>query len=228
MTWKPQPGMSEKQIEKAVNEAAVIFERKVKDGIILDGGIRFSEFAVRWMDDYGATQLAPKTKERYCSLLVRINQAIGNIRLDKLQPHHLQTFYKNLGEDGIKFISDKAISTANLSHVIKVEKRMSRSKVAEMAGIAPITVTAACANKKINLANAQAIAKVLGCPVEKLFAVESVKAPLSDKTIQHHHRLISSILQTAVQWQIIHDNPARRVKPPKVERKEAAWLNANA
>jgi len=45
---------------------------------------------------------------------------------------------------------------------------------------------------------------------------------LSDKTILYHHRVISSILQDAVQWQVITSNPAARVKPPKVQRKQAA------
>jgi len=224
MTWRPLPGMTEKQIEKAINEAAVIFERKVKDGIILDGGTRFSDFATRWMDEYGATQLAPKTMERYKALLVRINQAIGNIRLDKLRPDHLQKFYKNLGEDGIKSTGSTATCVADLTHIIKSEKGVSKVKVAEHAGVAPVTVTSACQGKRISLTSAQAIAKALEYPVEKLFKIEKEHAPLSDKTIQHHHRLISSILQTAVQWQIIYDNPARRVKPPKVERKEAVWL----
>lgn len=44
---------------------------------------------------------------------------------------------------------------------------------------------------------------------------------LSERTILHHHRLISSILTSAVQWQLILNNPASRVKPPKVEKKEA-------
>ncbi|URZ08936.1 tyrosine-type recombinase/integrase [Clostridium felsineum] len=44
---------------------------------------------------------------------------------------------------------------------------------------------------------------------------------LSERTILHHHRLISSILTCAVQWQFILNNPASRVKAPKVEKKEA-------
>ena len=224
MTWKPESGMTERQIEKALNEEAVKFERKVKDGIILEGSVRFSEFAERWMNEYGATQLAPKTLERYTSLPVRINQAIGNIKLNKLQPHHLQSFYKNLGEDGInKRGSENAISAADLPEIIK-SKKLSKTKVAELSGIGSATVIAACQGKKISLVSAQAIAKALDKPVGKLFTVKSEKKPLSDKTIQHHHRLISTILQTAVQWQVIFDNPARRVKPPKVARKEAAWL----
>lgn len=44
---------------------------------------------------------------------------------------------------------------------------------------------------------------------------------LSERTILHHHRLISSILTCAVQWQFILNNPASRLKAPKVEKKEA-------
>jgi len=44
----------------------------------------------------------------------------------------------------------------------------------------------------------------------------------SEKTILQHHRIISSILNDAVQWQVIYSNPAVRVKPPKVPKKQAA------
>jgi integrase len=36
-----------------------------------------------------------------------------------------------------------------------------------------------------------------------------------------HHRIISSILNDAVQWQVIYSSPAARVKPPKVPKKQA-------
>jgi len=45
---------------------------------------------------------------------------------------------------------------------------------------------------------------------------------LSPNNIRHHHRVISSILQDAVEWQVIRSNPAARVKPPKVPKKQAA------
>lgn len=45
---------------------------------------------------------------------------------------------------------------------------------------------------------------------------------LSPKTILQHHRIISSILNDAVEWQVIPFNPASRVKPPKVQKKQAA------
>ncbi|KJS18542.1 MAG: integrase [Peptococcaceae bacterium BRH_c4b] len=51
------------------------------------------------------------------------------------------------------------------------------------------------------------------------------KGGLSGKTIMQHHRIISSILNDAVQWQVIGSNPASRVKPPKVQRKEAKYYD---
>ncbi|GHU96407.1 hypothetical protein FACS1894208_10930 [Clostridia bacterium] len=47
---------------------------------------------------------------------------------------------------------------------------------------------------------------------------------LSPKTIQHHHRLISAMLNTAVKWQVIPDNVAARVAPPKVIKHEAQFM----
>lgn len=43
---------------------------------------------------------------------------------------------------------------------------------------------------------------------------------LSPKTILQHHRIISSILNDAVEWQIIKENPVTRVKPPRVKKKK--------
>ena len=44
---------------------------------------------------------------------------------------------------------------------------------------------------------------------------------LSDRTILHCYRILSSMLQVAVYWQVLSENPAKKVKPPKVERKKA-------
>lgn len=45
---------------------------------------------------------------------------------------------------------------------------------------------------------------------------------LSERTVLYHHRVLSSILNDAVQWQIIPFSPASRVKPPKCSKKVAA------
>ncbi len=48
---------------------------------------------------------------------------------------------------------------------------------------------------------------------------------LAPKTVLDHHRVISKILNTAVKWQIINENVARRADPPKVPYREINVLD---
>ena len=222
-TYKPETGMTARQIDKAVQEAAVLFEKRVKDGIILDGNIRFIDFTKTWLQNYAFKQLAPKTIERYKSLLVKINMAIGNIPLEKLRPHHLQEFYNNLEENGVNEGSICYVSTIDLPCLLK-EKKIQRVQIARDKHIATNTVLAACKGLRIRKESAEAICQYLSLDFNSSFREAVIKPKLADLTILHYHRLIGTILQTAVQWQVIYDNPARRVKPPRVKRYEAKYL----
>lgn len=51
------------------------------------------------------------------------------------------------------------------------------------------------------------------------------KGGYSPKTIQHVHRLIRAIFEKAVQWQIILINPASKIQPPKVDKKEISFYD---
>lgn len=50
---------------------------------------------------------------------------------------------------------------------------------------------------------------------------------LSPKTIIEHHRVISKLLSTAVKWNYITDNVARRADPPKAPAKDIEFLDEN-
>mgnify|MGYP000634661137 CR=1 FL=1 len=47
---------------------------------------------------------------------------------------------------------------------------------------------------------------------------ERLTKPLSKKTILEHHRLLRAMLHKAVYWQLIVNNPAERVQPPRASR----------
>lgn len=49
--------------------------------------------------------------------------------------------------------------------------------------------------------------------------------PLSPRMQLHHHRVISAILEKAVKWQFIKENPARRAEPPRVPHQEQPYLD---
>lgn len=223
MTWKPEEGMTEKQIEKALNEQAVLFEKKVLSGQVLDGSVTFAEFTERWCRDYAEVNLAPKTYARYQSMLKRILPAIGHIKLDKLQPHHLMELYKDMGSDinhrGLSFLA-----TDDLMEVFE-NTGYTREAISKLTDIHINTIYNVFKNKPVAEQTARKVCGLLGILFEEGFEPSKPISGLSNKTIKHHHRLISAILNQAVFWQVIPSNPASRVKPPKVARTEAKYLD---
>ncbi|MDL2327709.1 site-specific integrase [Ruminococcaceae bacterium OttesenSCG-928-A11] len=64
----------------------------------------------------------------------------------------------------------------------------------------------------------------MGKPVKELFEIVG-ETQLSNNTILYYHRFISSVLSTAVHWQVIPSNPCERVKPPKPENTKICYLD---
>ncbi len=225
MTYTPAPGMTEKQLEKEVERQAFIFEEKCRTGRILDGNIKFADFAERWFSDYASRQLKAKTVEGYKALMGRINAAIGHISLDKLQPLHLMEFYKNLSENGIR--QDIRYKATPLFMETMKHNRLTVAKLSELSGVSTSTITSCRLERAVMHESAEALSRALKTDASKLFIPLDKDNRLTSNTILHHHRLISAILNTAVHWQVITANPCARVKPPKLDRKEAHYLDDN-
>lgn len=223
MTWKPEPGMTAKQIEKELERQKILFEERCRTGQVLDGSIRFADFADKWFEDYANKQLRPKTLARYKSMMPRINAAIGHIHLDKLQPHHLLAFYDNLAEPGVR--SDtKYRCTVDFKSLLR-ERKLTKASFAPIANVSMAVLNSITQGRNIARESAEKISKALNLKLDEIFSPVDEDSTLSAKTILHHHRLISSILSTAVQWQAIFSNPCERVKPPKVEKNEPRYLD---
>lgn len=223
MTWKPEPGMSEKQIQKELNRQVVLFEERCKSGLFLDGNIKFCEFAEQWFEEYAKKQLKAKTYNRYLEFLERTNKAIGHLKLSKIQPVHLMAFYNNLSEPGIR--SDIKYKSDILGDYIK-NNNITKVYLKSVSGLSEMTIRNACKGENITLNSAEKISEALGFKLKNLFKIaDDSKTTLSGKTILEYHRFISVVLQTAVQWQVILLNPCDRVKPPKVVRKESKYID---
>lgn len=222
MTWRPEPGMTKRQIKEELTLQAALFERRVRSGQVLDGHVTFAEFVDRWRRDYAEPNLAPKTLVRYDELLKRILPAIGHIRLDKLQPHHLMAFYAGL--QNAENQSGASFKATSRLLVVFEQSGMTRQALADEVGCHVNTIYRLIRGQGVDIRIAQEACDILGVSFAE--GAESTKPvhQLAGKTI-NHHRLISSILNQAVFWQVIPDNPSRRVKPPKVERKEAKYLD---
>lgn len=218
-TWKPTPSMAQRQAKKELDRQAVLFEEKCRSGQVLDGNIKFADFSERWLTDYAEKQLKPRTLATYKALLPRILTAVGHIRLDKLRPNHLTAFYANLEERGVR-LDTKYRSRKNFKEAIPSTK----TALAEAAGVSINTLDSLTSGRNVSRKSAEKISAALNRPLEEVFELVD-KGALSGKTALHYHRLMSSILETAVQWQLIPSNPCKRVKAPRAERKEARYLD---
>lgn len=224
MTWKPAPGMTKKQIEKELNRQKALFEDRVNRGLLLDGSIKFADFAEKWFKEYAEQQLKPKTLAHYRALIPRINQSIGHISLDKLQPLHLQAFYNELRKEGIRR-DQRAKSKIDLT-AIRKEQKLTKVKLSAAASLGVTTIDAAELGKTVSRQSAESICKALGLQYDEAFEPVG-KDTLSDKTIRSHHALILSILEKAVKWNILLTNPAKRAEAPRMERRTPQYLDEN-
>lgn len=222
-TYKPEPGMTERQIQKAVQRAAADFERSIEQGYMLDNRQTFAEYAAYVLDLKERNGAKPKTLDRYRELLERINPAIGHIKLADLRPQHLNCFYKNLGEPGIRNEDGSATAKIDFPAWLKKNKQ-SRTSLAALADVGATTVNAAAKGDAIKERKAVAIAKAMGMRVDDVFSIERNAAPLSSTSILAHHRLISTILEQAEREMLVPYNAASKATPPRIKKKDPNYF----
>lgn len=220
-TVKLPENMSESKRQKELNTLCVLFQKEVENGLYLDGGkITFEEFTEKWLTDYAEKNLAPTTLVSYKIILNRILPVLGHITLNKLQPHHLIQFYNNLDEEGARldgrFTPTKALTKylepLTISHIIKTTNISSKTCRRLKSGMAT------------NYSTAQKLCNTYKLDFNRMFKGNSEKK-LTRKTIRNHHIVIHSILSTAVDWNILTNNPAERAKPQKVTKTQAKYYN---
>jgi integrase len=223
MTWSPNPGMTTKQIKKELGRQSILFEEKVRSGRYVDSNIKFADFVDIWLKDYAEKNLAPKTLFDYKRLLVRACKSIGHLRLDRIQPIHLLALYNELanpGERGMKLYKP----SKNIRKMVKASGKI-RHQIAVDGGISEQTIYTAVRGRSINERSAIRLCKAINVKLEDAFSLVGKDSPLSGNTVLHYHKIISSVLHTAVEWQVILDNPASRVKAPKINKRESRYLD---
>ena len=101
-TYTPDPALTPKKRQKAVEEFARQFEADVKNGIALDGRkITLKEFTDRWFKEYAEQKLQPKTVENYkAELNDKILPVLGHLKLSELRPATLNAAFVAMTKDG--------------------------------------------------------------------------------------------------------------------------------
>lgn len=223
MTWTPPAGLTPAKVKKQLAAVALKFEEQVASGNVQDGTLRFYEFADRFLKEYAQKNLKQKTYAEYELRLVRINQAIGNIRLCDLRTGHINRFYANLQEEGIR-LGGKYAAKVDIAALIKQQK-LTKTKLAEKSGANIHAVRAAATGQNVDKATAEKIATAFDTKMTDMFTSVSDNATLSAASIRTYHATLSSILGKAVKWGLISSNPATNAEVPKLKKKEASHLD---
>ena len=223
-TWVPAPGMTAAQIRKEVERQRILFEEECKNGCVINRAIKFQDFAEKWFDEYAQSHLRATTMSTYRLLTHRTYAAIGHIRLDQINASTLNKFYLEL--QGL-YVSKSArmIALPELK-VLMSSRGMTAAQLAEKTALSPSTIKRVVGCKSVVYSTAAKVSDALGAPLETLFRREDSQAvKLAAKTVRHYHAFISSVLERAVKWGYLTENPCKRVDPPKLERRSIKCLN---
>ena len=221
-TIKLDETLTLKQVEKELNRQMVMFENEALNGAQIDSNrINFEEFTQKWFKDYAEINLTPNSLVAYRQKLNdRILPAIGHIKIAQLQPTHLLQFYQNLHEPDVR-LDNKYIPTEKL---VETLKPYSYQQISELSGISIKCSKRLKRGLTTDYKTAKQACKAFNLKMKKA-SIPSKGKLLSEKTIRNHMGIISSILATAVRWNVIKDNPMLRIDMKKVQKPQPKYYN---
>lgn len=114
-SYKPEPGMTKRQIEKEVQRQAILFEEDCKRGQIT-AAVKFETFAEQWLEEYAKVNLRPTSYARMKQLTKRVYPAIGHKRLDKITARDIQKFVTDMLVNGKNMNTGKPLSRKTAVH----------------------------------------------------------------------------------------------------------------
>lgn len=223
MTWTPEPGMTKRQIEKALNREATLFEERVRHQVTQNGNIRLVDFTKIFLEQYAKPNLKKKTAFGYEEKMAVINQALGHIRLKDLKPGHIAAFYANLQEAGMRS-RYMAKPKVEFGQWMK-ERGVCMAELSRQTGVSIWSFKQLKEGHSIAQANALTISEKLSIPYDALFVRQHDDTPLKPGTIHTYHRVLSAVLFRAVKWKYIERNPAERADLPSIAYRRAAYLD---
>lgn len=114
-SYKPEPGMTKRQIEKEMQRQAILFEEDCKRGQIT-AAVKFETFAEQWFEEYAKVNLRPTSYARMKQLTKRVYPAIGHKRLDKITARDIQKFITDMLTNGRNLNNSKPLSRKTAVH----------------------------------------------------------------------------------------------------------------
>ncbi len=108
-TFTPDPHLTPKQEQKALDAFVYEFEKIVREGKLLKGEkITLAEYLKIWLQEDALHRLEPSTFEKYkFEITSKIIPELGYFKLSDLKPIYIQSFYNSLLKDGKRMDNKK-------------------------------------------------------------------------------------------------------------------------
>lgn len=221
-TWRPDPKMTDRQVEKALQKVALDFEREIELGYQVDRRQTFAQYADYVLQEMEREEKKHKTIYEYRQLTKRIYPAIGHMKLQEIRPQHLNAIYAQLAKE-VKQNADRSVAKKALVKVVE-QRGLTRKKISELSGVSTSTISAACRGIEILRSKAEKIADGLELPYAELFETIANGTTLSNSTQLAYHRFIQAVLARAEKEMIIPYNPADKATPAKKPRSKPKYF----
>ena len=112
--FKTTDTMTDAAKNNAAGEALAAFITDIRKGNTAQSkGMTVSALWDYWLEHYAEKNLEETTVIYYKNMWPRIKKGIGSLRLDRIEPKHIQEFMKNLAEPGIKKVQQKKNTPAD-------------------------------------------------------------------------------------------------------------------
>lgn len=219
-TWKPDAGMTKRQIERELEKQKVIFEDQILKGQFVDGEVKFEAFAryrIEQLEKEG--KMKPLSIKRLKDCQDRVYAAIGHLKIGKITSVHIQEFINNLAEEGIRD-DNKFKTKVDLKQIIK-QRCQSQDAFAIESGVAIDTLRSAIRGNNVTWTTAAKISSVLDLPVKDVFTEQpNPKSVLATKTQKNYLGFLSGVFRYAMSCNMIEKNPCKGVHVIVTETKE--------
>lgn len=114
-TVKVPEKLSPTKIEKFIAQESILFEEECKSGYVNVGKMTFNEFADIALAEMAFEGIKRSTIDGYEDHLKRLKDEFGHMKLDAIQPEHLERFYTRLKQVGSnKKDPSKGLSTKTI------------------------------------------------------------------------------------------------------------------
>lgn len=215
MTWKPEPGLTARQIEKKVKQVAVEFEKEIEYGFQADNRQTFAEYAEIVLQMRGKEN-GMRGLYTYRRCFKKLLPLLGNKKVLDIRPKHIREVYAELSKPGGRRAWGKATPIVDFREIAKTYG--GQQAFAEACGLSIRTIQEIRNDRHISYGSAAKIAEALGKPVTSLFEVDKQdKGILKGSTLQIYHSFLCTVFKQAENDMIITVNPMERVKMPRAD-----------